>query len=106
MFSSDLDRVQKVVNLCVSQNRKVAIIGRKVQKIINVAMNSDYLKVPQEYLVNVRYIDDVNTNDDDNLAVIVTGLRHEPYFMLQRMSRGQDRLIQITSLDGFELRKV
>lgn len=99
MFSSDLDRVQKVVNLCVSQNRKVAIIGRKVQKIINVAMNSDYLKVPQENLVNLRYIDDVNTNDDDNLAVIVTGLRHEPYFMLQRMSRGQDRLIQITEND-------
>lgn len=99
MFSSDLDRVQKVVNLCVSQNRKVAIIGRKVQKIINVAMNSDYLKVPQENLVNLRYIDDVNTNDDENLAVIVTGLRHEPYFMLQRMSRGQDRLIQITEND-------
>lgn len=99
MFSSDLDRVQKVVNLCVSQNRKVAIIGRKVQKIINVAMNSDYLKVPQENLVNLRYIDDMNTNDDENLAVIVTGLRHEPYFMLQRMSRGQDRLIQITEND-------
>lgn len=99
MFSSDLDRVQKVVNLCVSQNRKVAIIGRKVQKIINVAMNSDYLKVPQENLVNLRYIDDINSNNDESLAVIVTGLRHEPYFMLQRMCRGQDRLIQINEND-------
>ena len=99
LYSSDLDRIQKVVNICVSQNRKVAIIGRKVQKIINVAMNSDYLKIPQENLVNLRYIDDVNTNEDDNLAVIVAGLRHEPYFMLQRMSRGQDRLIQINEND-------
>ena len=51
MFSSDLDRVQKVVNLCVQQKRKIAIIGRKFQKIINIAMNSDYLKIPQENLV-------------------------------------------------------
>lgn len=100
MFSSDLDRVQKVVNLCVNQNRKIAIIGRKVQKIINVAMNSDYLKVPQENLVNLRYLDENNSNDDENLAVIVTGLRHEPYYMLQRMARGQDRLIQINENDN------
>lgn len=100
MFSSDLDRVQKVVNLCVNQNRKIAIIGRKVQKIINVAMNSDYLKVPQENLVNLRYIDENNSNDDENLAVIVTGLRHEPYYMLQRMARGQDRLVQINENDN------
>lgn len=99
LFSSDLDRIQKVVNLCVSYNRKIAIIGRKVQKIINVAMNSDYLKVPQENLVNLRYIDDANANDDENLAVIVAGLRHEPYYMLQRMARGQDRLIQINEKD-------
>ena len=56
MFSSDLDRVQKVVNLCVQQKRKIAIIGRKVQKIINIAMNSDYLKIPQENLVNLKYL--------------------------------------------------
>lgn len=99
MFSSDLDRVQKVVNLCVQQKRKIAIIGRKVQKIINIAMNSDYLKIPQENLVNLKYMDELNSNDDPNLAVIVTGLRHEPYFMLQRMARGQDRLVQISESD-------
>lgn len=99
LFSTDLDRIQKVINLCVANNRKIAIIGRKVQKIMNVAMTYDYLKIPEENLVNLKYIDDNNDNNDDNLAVIVTGNRHEPYYTLQRMAIGQDRLIQIENTD-------
>ena len=100
MFSSDLDRIQKVINLSVANNRKIAIIGRKVQKTMNVAMNNDYLKIPEENLVNLKYIDDKNDNRDDKLAVIVTGNRHEPYYTLQRMCTGQDRLIQIDNTDN------
>ncbi|MFA5542878.1 MAG: ribonuclease J [Bacilli bacterium] len=98
-FSSDLDRIQKIINVSVENNRRIAIIGRKAQKIVNIAMNSGYLKIPDENLVNLRYIDDKNTNDDDDLVVIVTGNRHEPFYMLQRMCRGQDRLIKIKEND-------
>lgn len=98
-FSSDLDRIQKIINVSVENKRRIAIIGRKAQKIVNIAMNSGYLKVPDEYLVNLRYIDDKTTNDDKDLVVIVTGNRHEPFFMLQRMCRKQDRLIHIKEDD-------
>lgn len=100
LFSSDLDRIQKVINLCVANNRKIAIIGRKVQKIMNVAMNNDYLKIPETNLVNLKYIDEKNANNDEKLAVIVTGNRHEPYYTLQRMAIGQDRLVQIENTDN------
>lgn len=100
MFSHDLNRIQKVVDLCVKHNRKIAIIGRKVQRIINVAMNTEYLKVPIENLVNLRFMDDLNDNNQDDLAIIVTGVRHEPYFMLQRMITNQDRLVKIVDTDN------
>lgn len=100
MFSHDLNRIQKVVDLCVKHNRKIAIIGRKVQRIINVAMNTDYLKVPNDNLVNLRFIDEYNDNNLEDLAVIVTGVRHEPYFMLQRMITNQDKLIKIVDTDN------
>lgn len=100
MFSHDLNRIQKVVDLCVKHNRKIAIIGRKVQRIINVAMNTEYLKVPTENLVNLRFMDEINDNNHDDLAVIVTGVRHEPYFMLQRMITNQDKLIKIVDTDN------
>lgn len=99
-FSSDLDRIQKVINISIDNNRRVAIIGRKVQKHINIAMNNDYLKIPQDKLINLKFIDDKNQNNYEDLVVIVTGIRHEPFHMLQRMCRGQDKLIKINQDDS------
>ena len=63
MYSTDLNRVQKVVDMCVKNGRRIAIIGRKVQRIINVAMSTNYLKIPQENLVNLKFLDENTTGD-------------------------------------------
>ena len=99
LFSGDLQRIQQIINIAVSFNRRVAILGRKTQRIVNQAMNLGYLKIPEKYLVNLRFIDDKNKNDDKDLVVIVTGERHEPYHMLQRMSKGIDRLVKMDKED-------
>ena len=66
-----------------------------MQRIVNVAMNTEYLKIPNENLVNLKFMDEYNDNNQDDLAVIVAGVRHEPYFMIQRMITNQDKLIKI-----------
>lgn len=98
-FSSDLLRIQLIIDIAVQHNKKIAIIGRKTQKIVNQGIELGFLNVPQANLANLRYIDDKNKNDDKNLVVLVAGERHEPYFMLQRMSKQIDRLIHINSND-------
>lgn len=103
LFSTDLDRIQKVINISIAHNRRIAIVGRKAQRVINIAMNSGYLHIPQDRLVNLKFIDDNNKNDYEDLVVIVTGVRHEPFYMLQRMCQGQDRLIEITEKDNIIL---
>lgn len=99
LFSSDILRIQQIVNIAIEHNKKIAIIGRKTQKIVNQAMKLGYLHIPEENLANLRYIDDKNKNNDSDLVVLVTGERHEPYFMLQRMSKGIDRLIHLEAED-------
>jgi ribonuclease J len=99
MFSDDLQRIQKIINISVEKNRRIAIIGKKAQKTVNIALKNEYLNIPPERLVNLKYITEDNKNDDEDLVVIVTGNRHEPYYNLQRMSAGQDRLIEITNRD-------
>lgn len=99
MFSTDLDRIQRLINISVEHNRRVAIIGIKAQKIVNIAITSGYLIVPEDKLVNLKYLDEQNKNDDKDLVVIVTGIRHEPFFMLQRMCKKVDRLIEIKPND-------
>ena len=99
IFSSDILRMQQIIDIGIAHNKKIAIIGRKTQRIVNVAMNLGYLNIPEKHLANLRYIDEKNKNLDSNLLALVCGERHEPYYMLQRMSRGVDRLININSKD-------
>lgn len=100
MFSTELQRIQKIINLCVQNKRRIAIIGKKAQKTINIAISEGYLHIPQENFVNLKYMTEDNRNDNGDLAVIVTGIRHEPYYTLQRMCKGVDRLIEIKEEDN------
>ena len=99
LFSTNLQRIQQLIDIAVEHKKRIAIIGRKTQRIVNIAINSGYLKVDPDRLVNLRYIDDRNKNNQSDLVVLVTGERHEPYFMLQRMCRKIDRLIHIDKND-------
>ena len=100
-YSEELSRIQKIIDLALASFRKVAIIGIKAQKIVNRGIESGYLQIPADKLVNLKYIDASrgNLNNDDDLVVIVTGARHKPFYMIQRMCRHQDRLIEIGEAD-------
>lgn len=99
LFSSDLQKIQKVIDITLKQNKKIAIIGRRAQRIVDIAIQTHYLNIPKEALINLRYIDDKNQNDDKDIVALVTGNRHEPFYMLQRMCKKVDRLIHINERD-------
>lgn len=98
-FSTDIFRIQKVIDVALKYNRKIAIIGRKAQRMIDIALNHDYLKIPKEALINLKFIDEKNQNTLEDALVLVAGDRHEPFHMLQRMVRKIDRLIHINETD-------
>ena len=101
LFSSDILRIKMICDIAISYGKKIAVIGRKTQKMVLEAMNLGYLSIPEENFANLKFIDESHgiTNEDKNLVVLVTGARHEPFFMLQRMARGIDRLIHLTPND-------
>lgn len=99
LFSSDLQKIQRIVDISLNHHKKIAIIGRRAQRIVDIAIEKGYLVIPKEALVNLKFIDEKNKNDANNLVCLVTGNRHEPFYMLQRMCRKQDRLIHISEND-------
>ncbi len=99
LFSTNLQRIQRICNIALANNRKIAVLGRKTQRIVNIAMNLGHLNIPTDKLVNLKFIDEKNQNNDDDLVVLVTGERHEPYYMLQRMAKKVDRLIKLEAND-------
>lgn len=98
-FSTDLVRIQKIIDIALKYGRDIAIIGRKTQRTVDIAVNLGYLKIPDDRLINLKFIDDKNKNELKNAVVLVTGDRHEPFYMLQRMVKRLDRLIHISKED-------
>ncbi len=97
--AKDIKWLQNLCDVAIEYNRKIAIIGRKNQKLISVAMDMGYLKIPEESFVNLRYITENSSNDISDLLVIVPGERNETFNMLRRMAKGTDRLIHINEND-------
>ena len=99
LFSSDLLKIQKVIDIALKYDKRIAIIGRKAQRIVDIAIRMNYLTIPEDRLTTLRFIDEKNKNDDPDLVCLVTGDRHEPFHMLNRMVKKADRLIHINEND-------
>ena len=99
-FSTDIYRIQKVVNIALKYDRDIAIIGRKAQRMVDIAINVGVLKIPEDKLRTLKFIDENNKNELKDSVVLVTGERHEPFYMLQRMVKQIDRLIHLKSSDS------
>lgn len=99
-FSTDIYRIQRVINVAIKYNRKIAIIGRKAQRMIDIAINTGLLKIPKDQFESLKFIEGNKVPEkSENLMVLVAGDRHEPFHMIQRMVLKQDRLIHLDSED-------
>ena len=99
LLSTDLHRIQMVVNLAIKYNRKVAITGRRMQRLIDLAVKLGYLKIPKPVLMSLGFMNANRDNNLSDLVVITTGTRFEPFINLTRMIKGHDRFIKILKTD-------
>lgn len=91
-FASNVDRVQQIINAAVQNRRKVAVSGRSMVNIIDVASALGYLKIPEGTLIP---IDDVKKYQDHQLVIITTGSQGEPMSALTRMAFSDHKKIEI-----------
>lgn len=99
LLSTDLHRIQMVVNLAVKYERKVAITGRRMQRLIDLAVKLGYLKIPKDVLISLGFMNSYRDNNIKDMVVITTGTRFEPFINLTRMIKGHDRFIKIIKTD-------
>ena len=95
-FASNVHRVQQIINSSVENNRKVAICGRSMVKMIETATELGYMDIPKNTLID---IDLINKYPDENLTIITTGSQGEPMSALTRMAAGDHKKVEITPND-------
>ncbi len=95
-FSSNIHRIQQIVDLCSGLGRKVAISGRSMINVVSKAIELGYLHVPDGIMVD---IEDINRYSASEITIITTGSQGEPMSALTRMAGGDHRQVQVTKDD-------
>lgn len=95
-FASNIHRVQQIIDVAQQLKRKVAVVGRSLENLVQVGEELGYLNVPKNILIN---IDQINSYADDKLVIITTGSQGEPMSALTKMAFGEHRKVSVSPND-------
>ncbi|HWO97567.1 MAG TPA: ribonuclease J [Bacillus sp. (in: firmicutes)] len=91
-FASNVNRVQQVVDAAQKTNRKLALLGRSMVNVVEVAMERGYLRVPDGMLISAH---EINKLAPENVAILCTGSQGEPLAALARLASSNYRDAEI-----------
>lgn len=96
LFSTNMNRVQMIVNAAVHHNKKVAMDGRSMVSTLEMAVRNGFMKIPKGTFVPIA---SVAAMKDEDVVVVCTGSQGEPSSALQRMANGEHRHIKLKEQD-------
>lgn len=95
-FSSNVHRVQQIIDTAAHHSRKVAITGRSMLNIVGAAVELGYMHVPDGVLVDIS---EIKKYRPEELTLVTTGSQGEPMSALYRMAFGEHREVTLGAND-------
>ena len=95
-FSSNVHRVQQIINYSHKYGRKVALTGRSMINVINAAQKFDYMDIPKGTLIDINEIDRFKP---EQLTIVTTGSQGEPMSALYKMAFSEHDKVSLSSSD-------
>lgn len=96
LFSTNMNRVQMIINAAIHHNRKIAMDGRSMVSTLEMAVRHGFMRVPKGTFVPIA---SAATMKDSELVVVCTGSQGEPSSALQRMANGEHRHVKLKEQD-------
>lgn len=96
VFSTNMNRIQMIVNAAVHHGKKVAIDGRSMVSTLEMAVRHGFMRIPKGTFVPIA---SAASMKDQDLVVVCTGSQGEPSSALQRMSNGEHRHVKMKEQD-------
>jgi len=91
-FASNVNRIQQIVDATITTNRKLALLGRSMVNVVDVALERGYLNIPEDMLIDAR---EVKYLPPEEVVVLCTGSQGEPLAALSRLANGNHREVKI-----------
>ena len=95
-FSSNVHRVQQIINASYNHGRKVAVLGRSMVNVIGAAAELGYMDLPDGVLIDIR---EINRYRPEDITLITTGSQGEPMSALYRIAFSEHDKVKISSKD-------
>lgn len=95
-FSSNVDRVQQIMNSARQYNRKVVFEGRSMTNVVTTASELGYLDIPENTLID---IEEMKNYPDNKIVLITTGSQGESMAALSRMASSIHKKVKISHGD-------
>lgn len=96
IFSSNMNRVQMIVNAAVAAGRRVALDGRGMMSYAEIAVRQGLLKIPKGTVLAMREMPNI---PPEQVLVICTGGQGEPNAAMVRMAEGSHKHIKLVPGD-------
>jgi ribonuclease J len=96
IFSTNVNRIQMVINAAVHHGRKIALDGRSMTSTLEMAVRNGFVRIPKGTFIPIN---SANNIPDNKLVVICTGSQGEPNSALMRMSSGDHKHIKMKAQD-------
>ncbi|MBQ8641595.1 MAG: ribonuclease J [Clostridia bacterium] len=95
-FSSNVHRVQQIINSSAKFGRKVAVTGRSMLNVVGAAVRLGYMDVPQGVLIDIA---DIGKYPQEQITIVTTGSQGEPMSALYRMAFADHSQVELTPRD-------
>jgi ribonuclease J len=91
-FASNIHRIQQIFDAAYKNDKKVAVIGRSMVNVVNIALELGYLTIPKSLLMD---LDELNRLPKEKVVIITTGSQGEPMSALTRMAMSEHKKVEI-----------
>ncbi len=95
-FSSNVHRVQQIIDASVRHNRRVVVTGRSMLNVVSAAVELGYMHVPDGTLIDITKM---KNYPPEQITIITTGSQGEPMSALSRMAFSEHDRIKLTAND-------
>ena len=91
-FSSNISRIQQIVEASVEHKRKIVIVGRSMENAVETARNFGYIHIPDSSLLK---FEDLRYTKPEETLILCTGSQGEPMAALARIANGEHKQLRI-----------
>lgn len=93
IFDAQMYRIQELFNEIMHTDRKVVILGKKLENMIQKAIDLNYVEFDKSRMVGLNHV------NDDNIVILISDEREKPFSNIRRIVDGRDKFIKLTEED-------